>query len=116
VIGDDAAALAGLTQADVARLLGDADVDDADETVSTDSPGAPSPRDKLATAKAVASPEYYTLVDDVKRWLVTTRRLESDLAVLVDLPPAYVARLVRGEPFPCSRAVATRIRARLESW
>ena len=41
---------------------------------------------------------------------------ESDLATLVDLPVVYATRLLRGQPFPCSRAVAGRIRERLRSF
>ena len=62
------------------------------------------------------SPEYYDVVARAKHWLATSGRVESDLALLVDLPPEYAARLVRGQPFPCSRAVARRIRDRLENW
>ncbi len=110
VIGDEAGALAGLTRADVRRLLGDA------EDVETDDADDGQPTDKLATKDAVVSPDYDGVVADVKRWLATTGRVASDLAVLVDLPPEYAARLALGQPFPCSRAVARRIRERLENW
>ncbi len=133
VIGDDAGALAGLTQADVQRLLGDAageDSRDSDHDAPASAAGAaPEARassaqaadgarltDKLATTKEIVSPEYYDVVARAKHWLATSGRVESDLALLVDLPPEYAARLVRGQPFPCSRAVARRIRDRLENW
>ena len=76
----------------------------------------PSPTDKLATAREILLPEYTALVAEVRMWLAKSGRLQSDLGLLVDLPPSYAARLVRGDPFPCSRAVATRIRERLRDW
>jgi hypothetical protein len=128
VIDDDAGALAGLTAEDLARLLGDADADgDASAVVGEETwePGTSalesssrevtSPTDLLATGNEILSPEYHTLVTDAQRWLATTGRPGSDLARLVDLPAPYAARLSRGEPFPCSRAVATRIRERLRN-
>ena len=125
VIDDDAGALAGLTAEDLARLLGDTDRDEpaiiaADAEHVTEEPStraleSTSPTDTLSTGKEVLSAEYFTVVTEVKRWLATTGRLESDLARLVDLPAPYAARLARGEPFPCSRAVATRIRERLRN-
>ena len=127
VINDDAGALAGLTQADVRRLLGAADGDALDELedefgagpgpgASADGSPVPSPTDKLATAREILLPEYTALVAEVRMWLAKSGRLQSDLGLLVDLPPSYAARLVRGDPFPCSRAVATRIRERLRDW
>jgi superfamily II DNA or RNA helicase len=119
VIGDDAGALSGLTQDDIRRLLGDAedDVTDEDDDAPPGANGADgAATDKLASAKEVLLPEYGDLVVYVKQWLATSGRLESDLALLVDIPPAYASRLVRGEPFPCSRSVARRIRERLRDW
>jgi superfamily II DNA or RNA helicase len=119
VIGDEAGALAGLTQADIRRLLGDgdaADEDDAPSAIATPPGDGSKLTDSLATTAAVVSPDYYEVVADVRRWLATTGRLASDLAALVDLPPEYAARLALGQPFPCSRAVARRIRERIENW
>jgi hypothetical protein len=115
VIDDDAGALAGLTQEDLARLLGDADRDESVLGAPETEKEATAPTDVLATGKEVVSPEYFTLVTEVKRWLAATGRPESDLARLVELPAPYAARLARGVPFPCSRAVATRIRERLRT-
>ncbi len=115
VIGDDAGALAGLTQDDVRALLGDAD--DGGLADETDEDGAPqAPTDVLATEDRVLEPEFDALAVQVQWWLASTGRLEAELASLVDIPVPYASRLARGLPFPCSRAVADRIRARLRAW
>ena len=49
-------------------------------------------------------------------WLATTGRAATDIASIADVPPTFAARLAHGKPFPCSRAVADRIRARLRAW
>ncbi len=118
VIGDDARALEGLTNEDLSALLGDADLDPMEEHGSDEDSALRrgSPTDKLATARRVLSPDYQLLVTEVQRWLATSGRLESELASMVDMPLTYASRLARGEPFPCSRAVADRIRAHLRSW
>jgi hypothetical protein len=64
----------------------------------------------------VLDPEFHALVAQAQQWLRTTGRLESDLATTVDIPVPYASRLARGEPFPCSRVVAERIRLRLREW
>jgi hypothetical protein len=112
VIGDDARALEGITAEDLRMLLGDSEgeVDPEDEP-----PRAPA-TDKLATASRVLDPEFHALVAQAQQWLRTTGRLESDLATTVDIPVPYASRLARGEPFPCSRVVAERIRLRLREW
>ncbi|MEO6420259.1 MAG: DEAD/DEAH box helicase, partial [Polyangiaceae bacterium] len=116
VIGDDARALEGLTNEDLRALLGDAEADPLEEPTADDEPARGFPTDKLATARKVLSPDYQVLVSEVQRWLATTGRLESELASMMDMPLTYASRLARGEPFPCSRAVADRIRAHLRSW
>jgi superfamily II DNA or RNA helicase len=132
VIGDDAGALAGLTEEDLRILLGEDEAPDGDDADGDDDTGdardardpksggtttdtviGPRPSDALATATRVLSQEFASMATDARRWLATTGRLEADLATLVDIPVPYASRLVRGEPFPCSRAVAERIRARL---
>ena len=60
--------------------------------------------------------DYVTLVAEVQNWLRTTGKAENQFAAMVELPAPYAARLVRGEPFPCSRAVADRIRARMRAY
>jgi superfamily II DNA or RNA helicase len=116
VIGDDAGALAGLNEDDVRALLGDADEgvlsDDADDLGGA----VPAPTDVLATEDRVVAPEFDALAVQVQWWLASTGRLEAELASLVDIPVPYASRLARGLPFPCSRAVADRIRARLREW
>jgi SNF2 family DNA or RNA helicase len=130
VIGDDARALAGLTEDDLRLLLGDAGEsdDDGDESSPDDAAAEraereerlaaerPKPSDPVATAERIVLPDFRALVWQAQMWIRTTGRLESDLATVVDIPVAYAARLVRGEPFPCSRAVADRIRVRLDAW
>ena len=92
--------------------------DELDGDASDDSERAPisrtSPTDVMATAKAIVDPEFNGLVSTARLWMETSGSLESELAARVELPIKYVARLLRGEPFPCSRAVADRIRARLQ--
>jgi len=106
VIDDNARALTGLTEDDIELLLGDVGEreDERDET------------DQLATATKVLDPEFFQLVEAAKWWLSSTGRFESDLAEVVEIPSKYAARLARGEPFPCSRAVAERVRIRLRDW
>jgi superfamily II DNA or RNA helicase len=115
VIGDDAGALSGLSGEDVRALLGDADdgglADEADEEGA-----ALAPTDVLATEDRVLEPDFDALAVQVQWWLASTGRLEAELASLVDIPVPYASRLARGLPFPCSRAVADRIRARLRAW
>jgi hypothetical protein len=115
VIGDEARALEGLTEDDVRLLLGDADVldDDDDDEKGTE---RAAPTDILATAKSVLDPDFNALAVEVRWWLASTGRLASDLAPLVDIPLPFAVLLSNGEPFPCSRAVADRIRARLRAW
>jgi hypothetical protein len=114
VIGDDARALEGLTDDDVRLLLGDADADDADD--DDDELDRRSPTDVLATAKSVLDPDFDALVVEVQWWLASTGRLATDLASLADLPVPFAVLLAKGDPFPCSRAVADRISARLRAW
>ncbi len=118
VIGDDAGALGGLREEDLRALLGDADDGGlTDEAEEGDEDGAvPSPTDVLATEDRVLEPEFDALAVQVQWWLASTGRLEAELASLVDIPVPYASRLARGLPFPCSRAVADRIRARLRAW
>ena len=114
VIGDDARALEGLTEEDVRTLLGDADADEDDD--EDDEVAGQSPTDVLATAKGVLDPDFESLVVEVKWWLATTGRVATDLSSIAELPAPFAARLASGKPFPCSRAVADRIRARLRAW
>ena len=115
VIGDDARALEGITEEDVRLLLGDADGEDVGDEVEEDrTPHLPT--DRLATASRILSPEFHDVVREVQQWLRTTGRLANDLAITVEIPPSYASRLARGEPFPCSRVVADRIRQRLREW
>ncbi len=130
VIGNDARALEGLTVEDVRSLLGDAtDEEGADvgAGVSAEvsagagaSAGARrvkrSPTDRLATSERVLSPEFGALVAVAQQFLMTTGMPQARLAALVDIPAAYASRLARGEPFPCSRAVADRIRSRIKAY
>jgi hypothetical protein len=113
VIGDDARALEGLTEDDVRLLLGDADAADQDDD---DESETGSPTDLLATAKSVLDPDFDALAVEVRWWLASSGRLAPDLATLADLPLPFAVSLSNGEPFPCSRAVADRIRARLRAW
>ena len=47
---------------------------------------------------------------------MTSGMPRARLATLVGIPATYASRLARGEPFPCSRAVADRIRARIREY
>ncbi len=106
VIADDARALEGITEADIRVLFGDDDAAESHE----------SPTSVLATSREVLDDEFYAVAAQAQRWLLTTGRLESELASTVDIPVPYASRLARGEAFPCSRAVADRIRAKLRAW
>jgi hypothetical protein len=66
--------------------------------------------------RVVDAPAYDALVEEVRFWLASRGRVETDLASLTDIPVEFVNRLVRGEPFPCSRAVATRIVTRMRAF
>ncbi len=112
VIGDDARALEGLTEDDVRTLLGDAEADEDEDC----EPEGQSPTDVLATAKSVLDPDYEALVVEVQWWLASTGRLATDLSSIAELPVAFASCLANGRPFPCSRAVADRIRSRLRAW
>ena len=112
VIGDDTRALEGITDDDIRMLLGDAEAADDDDG-ERDEKGL---TDALATMSEVLDPEYHLVVRDAQRWLAQTGRFESALATKIDLPAEFASRLLRGEPFPCSRAVGERIRARLREW
>jgi hypothetical protein len=117
VIGDDARALEGLTEEDVRALLGsaDADADDEDEDDAEDA-SKRAPTDVLATAKAVIDRDFDALVVEVQWWLASTGSLPTELASLAEIPVPFANNLANGAPFPCSRAVAERIRARLRAW
>jgi hypothetical protein len=145
VIGDDAKALEGLTEDDVRSLLGDAtgdaDEEEGDAEADADVPSAkasppakpspsakPSPAEKaspsakasledvFATARRVVDPAFHALAAEVQQWLAVTGQTKAQLAARVEIPTSYVNRLARGEPFPCSRAVAERIRGRLRAY
>ena len=105
-------------------LLGDAN-DDAGDTSEGDANDAGetgdrrargSPADALATSQRVLSPEFATLVAEAQQFLMTSGMPRARLATLVGIPATYASRLARGEPFPCSRAVADRIRARIREY
>jgi superfamily II DNA or RNA helicase len=115
VIGDDARALEGLTEEDVRALLGSADGDDEDDEESEDG-AARSPTDVLATAKSVLDKDFDALVVEVQWWLASTGSFPTELASLTEIPVEFANCLANGTPFPCSRAVAERIRARLRAW
>jgi superfamily II DNA or RNA helicase len=117
IISDDARALEGLTADDVRALLGDA-ADEADEEGGTDEPGPTqrSPSDALATSARILSPEFDGLVARTQQFLETSGMPKARFAALVDIPAAYASRLARGQPFPCSRAVAERIRKRIRDY
>ena len=116
VIGGDASALAGLSEDDVRALLGDADEAGLSEDADDAEGASLAPTDVLATEDRVLEPEFDALAVQVQWWLASTGRLEAELASLVDIPVPYASRLARGLPFPCSRAVADRIRGRLRAW
>jgi superfamily II DNA or RNA helicase len=116
VIGDDAGALAGLTEDEVGLLLGDADDGGLSDEAEEVDGAVQASTDVLATEDRVLEPEFDALAVQVQWWLASTGRLEAELASLVDIPVPYASRLARGLPFPCSRAVADRIRARLRAW
>ncbi len=111
VVGDDAGALDGLTEEDLRLLFGDADADTEDDEVEQG-----SPTDVLATATRVVDPDFAVLVAEIQGWLASTGRLVADLAGIAEIPVPLALRLANGDPFPCSRAVANRIRARLRAW
>ncbi len=119
IISDEPRALRGITEEDLRLLLGDAVPEaldaDADADSAAEDPGVPiaSPTDTLATLSDVLDPDYHALVAEVAWWLARSGRAISELARAADVPPGFVARLAAGEPFPCSRAVATRLRARM---
>ena len=52
----------------------------------------------------------------MQQWLAVTGQTKAQLAARVEIPTSYANRLARGEPFPCSRAVAERIRGRLRAY
>jgi superfamily II DNA or RNA helicase len=118
VVGGDASAPEGLTEEDIRMLLGDADADGFDDGDADEEEDArrPSPTDVLASGDAVLDPDFEALAAEVRWWLASTGRFETDLASIADLPVEFANRLARGEPFPCSRAVANRIRARLRAY
>ncbi len=113
-IGANGGALEGITEDDIRALLGDAEVgadDDADEQNS-----APEEKtDTLATMTEVVDDEFHALVRDAKRWMREVGRFESALAEKLDLPEPFAARLAQGLPFPCSRGLGERLRARLRT-
>ncbi len=115
VMSDDARALEGLTEEDVRTLLGSADAADDDDEDDGE-PDQRSPTDVLATAKSVVDPDFDALAVEVQWWLASTGSLPTELASLAELPVEFANRLAEGKPFPCSRAVAERIRARLKAW
>ncbi|HEY5146101.1 MAG TPA: DEAD/DEAH box helicase [Polyangiaceae bacterium] len=127
VIGSDARALEGLTEADIRVLLGNASDGDGEVErddgawAEGDEPGQPAqvPRpldDALATSSRVLSPEFAILVAEAQRFLMTSGMPKARLAALAEIPAPYVSRLARGEPFPCSRAVADRIRRKIAGY
>jgi hypothetical protein len=52
----------------------------------------------------------------VKWWLASSGSFPTELASIADIPVPFANCLADGKPFPCSRAVADRIRARLRAW
>jgi superfamily II DNA or RNA helicase len=116
VINDDARALEGLDENDVRTLLGDASDDDLAPAPSPAEGLAPRSDDALATTRRVLSPEFDALAGEVRQFLATSGMPKARFAALVDIPAGYVSRLSRGEPFPCSRAVAERIRRRVRAY
>lgn len=115
IISDDAQALRGMTEEDVRMLLGDADevAEDADGADGEDESDA---TDMVATRTMVIDPQFVTIARRAKRWLDETGSSENELAKLIDVPVEFASRLLRREPFPCSRAVADRIAQRLREW
>ncbi len=118
VIGDDARALEGLTEEDVRALLGSAEVDQEVDDEDDENDGAPKrlPTDVLATATRVNDPDFDALVVEVQWWLASTGSFANELASIADIPLPIAKSLANGEPFPCSRGAAEKIRARLRAW
>jgi superfamily II DNA or RNA helicase len=114
ILEGDAGALEGLGEDDLRDLLADAPPEETDDDEDAATPKTPT--DVLATADRIVDPEFEALAVEVNWWLASTGRVEPDLASLTDLPLPFAKKLAQGEPFPCSRAVADRIRARLRAW
>jgi hypothetical protein len=70
----------------------------------------------LATASEILSPEFKKLVTKTKRFLRTTGMPRPRLAVMAEVPTAFINRLAKGEPFPCSRVVAERLVQRMDDY
>lgn len=109
VIGDDARALAGITAEDIHALLGSA----GEEPIGIE---AEDLTDVLATDRSILDPEFTKVAKVAQRWHRETGLTEDQLATTVEIPVEFASRLLRGEPFPCSRAVAERIRSRIREW
>jgi hypothetical protein len=117
IVGDDAGALEGLTEKDVRMLLGDAAQESAfDDGEAGEVAPVNHADDTLATATEILSPAFGALVIETKKFLTVTGMPKARLAALVDIPTEFAQRLARGEPFPCSRVVADRIRAKLRDY
>jgi superfamily II DNA or RNA helicase len=119
VIGDDASALRGITAEDLSFLL-DVPILAKPRRRATAGEATDVRADKLddvfATDGQVVRLEFVRLVRDARRWLETTGGFEAELARKVGIPVPFASRLLRGEPFPCSRATADRIRQKLREW
>lgn len=118
IISDEPRALRGITEDDLRLLLGDAvpeGLDGLGEGEEGEAREAAAPTDLLASLSEVLDPDYDALVAEVTWWLTRSGRPIAELARGADVPPAFAARLAAGEPFPCSRAVATRLRERMAS-
>jgi hypothetical protein len=118
VVSSDAGALDGLMEEDIQMLLGD--VADSAVVHAAEAAGEgtepPVASDLLATASAILSPEYAKLVAKTKRFLRTTGMPKPRLAAMAEVPAAFINRLAKGEPFPCSRQVADRLTQRMDEY
>jgi hypothetical protein len=103
---------------DIQMLLGD--VADSAVVHAAEAAGEgtepPVASDLLATASAILSPEYAKLVAKTKRFLRTTGMPKPRLAAMAEVPAAFINRLAKGEPFPCSRQVADRLTQRMDEY
>jgi superfamily II DNA or RNA helicase len=111
-IGADNGALDGITEDDIRALLGDAD---ADALAFEAASATEDKTDTWATMSEIKDDEFHALVKDATKWMREVGRFESALADKLDLPEAFAARLAQGKPFPCSRGLGERLRARLRT-
>jgi hypothetical protein len=99
IVGEDAGALAGLSEQDVLRLVGGVDEEvRTDDAIAFETPSPPKhpsePRSE--GGERVSGDALVQLAQDTRNWLGTSGKLQRELSALSGVPEGTLSKLLNG--------------------